>query len=185
MQFIEPAAAHTKLNKGGVMLVDIRSDDEFKDGHIPGAVLLPDGKIDAATAQLLIPGETIFYCASGQRTRANAPAFSAAGFDHAICITGGLHAWRAAGLPVNNNNDTRTTISLPRQVQLTVGILLIALTIAAVLLSPLFVIGAGLIGTGLVIAGWTGSCTMARGLMAMPWNRVRTINQTGGNHAHG
>lgn len=184
MEFIQPADAQAKLSQGGVLLVDIRSDAEYEAGHIPGAVLIPDAQLDSAAARLLNPRETIFYCSSGMRTRASAPILAKAGFGNATCIDGGLQSWRLNGLPVTAGNAGMATMNVARQVQLTVGILLIVLTALAVLVSPLFVFGAAAIGLGLAIAGLTGSCTMARILMAMPWNQSNKKQNPGGQHAH-
>lgn len=185
MEFIQPADAHAKLSKGGVLLVDIRSDAEYEAGHIPGAVLIPDAQFDSAAARLLNPRETIFYCSSGMRTRASAPILANAGFGSATCIDGGLQAWRGAGLPISAGVANTSTINVARQVQVTVGVLLIILATLSLLVSPQFVIGTAAIGLGLTFAGLTGSCTLARILMAMPWNRPNKQQNLGRNTAHG
>jgi len=184
MEFITPADAKAKLDAGGVLLVDIRSDSEYNAAHIPGAVLIPNAKLEPQVAQHLDPKETIFYCSSGMRTRANAETLKNAGFACSTCIDGGLEAWRSAGLPVTGG-DGGAAISLARQVQLTVGVLLLIFSVLSFTISPKFVIGAAFIGAGLSFAGLTGTCALARILMLMPWNRPKQVQQTGGIHAHG
>jgi len=57
-----------------------------------------------------------------------------------------------------------------RQVQITAGALALCGTIAGALLAPVFYTIPGFVGAGLVFAGVTGWCGMARLLSVMPWN---------------
>jgi hypothetical protein len=60
-----------------------------------------------------------------------------------------------------------------RQVQIATGSLVVAGTALAVAVSPWFILLAGFVGAGLVFAGTTGFCGMARLLARMPWNKTR------------
>ena len=85
-------------------------------------------------------------------------------------MAGGLDAWRKAGLPVAN--DRRQPLELQRQVQIGAGTLVLAGTVLGLLVSPWFFAVPLFIGAGLITAGMTGFCGMARILVHAPWNRA-------------
>jgi rhodanese-related sulfurtransferase len=172
MNFISPEDAKARFADGAIP-IDIRSQSEYAGTHIPGALLLPLEGLDRESARAIGEHEVIFYCASGRRTQAAMPAIEQAGFARTACLQGGLDAWRSAGLPVQGSAATSTKISIMRQVQITVGVLLVTLTALSALVSPMYVFGAGAIGLGLLFAGLSGSCAMASIIIRMPWNRVR------------
>ncbi len=89
--------------------------------------------------------------------------------DEAYILEGGLDAWKRAGLPVQI--DPGQPLELSRQVQIVAGGLVLAGTIAGAWLSPWFLLLPGFVGAGLVFAGLSGFCGLARVLMRMPWNR--------------
>jgi len=51
------------------LLVDVRQPEEYLDEHIPGAKLIPLGKIDSKINELPLDRDIIFYCAAGSRSR--------------------------------------------------------------------------------------------------------------------
>ena len=67
--------------------------------------------------------------------------------------------------------DRRLPIELQRQVQIGAGSLVFAGTLLGLLASPWFFAVPALVGAGLMTAGLTGFCGMARILMRAPWNR--------------
>jgi rhodanese-related sulfurtransferase len=97
---ISPADA-AELVKRGALLVDVREAAERTSGKIPGAIHAPLSALDR-TALGAQPGQpVIFHCRSGGRTTANAVVLqSKAGASDAYLLKGGIEAWRAAGLPV-------------------------------------------------------------------------------------
>ncbi len=183
MERISPQEAKRRIDDGA-LLIDIRSQAEFTDAHIPGATLLPAAFIDVDCTPQIKDGNVVFYCSSGVRTNAARPAIEAAGFAHAAGIDGGLNAWRGAGLPVKAANDAKPGLDIQRQVQITVGILLLMSATFSFMISPMFVIADALIGVGLLTAGLTGTCMMAHTLMWMPWNRTKNQKQDQRESAH-
>lgn len=172
MQNISPNEANALLDAQDAILLDIRSEQEFNECHLPGAVLVPNGKIDERLAEILGDKNTIFYCTSGARTDKAAQKISNAGFKKAETILGGMNAWVQNGLPTVTTSEKRVPMTIQRQVQLTLGIIILAL--AFLVLSgtqtPIYFIAA--IGAGLAFAGLTGSCALAKILLSMPWNRA-------------
>jgi len=160
-----PPAEARRLIQQGATLVDIRDADEYAREKIPGAVNVPLARIgDVPT------GPLVFHCRSGMRTQANAAGLAAAaGGAPCHIIGGGLDAWRSAGLPTSI--DRKQPLELMRQVQLIAGGLVLAGVLLGFLVTPALFSLSAFVGAGLMMAGATGWCGMARLLRIMPWNR--------------
>ncbi len=112
----------------------------------------------------------IFHCRSGNRTAANAKRLAATVPGAKVyLLDGGLEAWRDAGLPTLK--DARQPIEIMRQVQIGAGSLVALGAALGFLVHPGFHWLSGAVGAGLVFAGATGFCGMARLLAYAPWNR--------------
>jgi rhodanese-related sulfurtransferase len=155
----------------GALLVDVREPDEHARVRIPGAQLVPLGRIGGQ--RLGDAGGVVFHCRSGARTCANAERLAAAAAGPAWLLDGGIEAWERAGLPVVR--DLRAPLELMRQVQIVAGLMVLTGVVLAWLVAPPWLGLAGFVGAGLLFAGITGWCGMARLLALMPWNR-RTLD---------
>lgn len=166
----------------GAMLVDIREADEHAREKIAGARHLPVSKLDEADLAVHAGRPVIFHCKSGARTLANSPRLAAKlaklgeGCE-AYIVEGGLDAWKKAGLPLIA--DRRQPLELQRQVQIGAGSLAFFGTLLGLLVSPWFFAVPLFVGAGLMNAGVTGFCGMARVLAHMPWNRAVYHPQAG------
>ncbi len=165
MTAITPAEAR-RLIETGAQLVDIRDHDEHARAHIPGATHVPLAEIDRLQSDRC---PVIFHCRSGARTGANAARLTAAAGAPCYVLDGGLDAWRRAGLEVKV--DRRQPLELMRQVQLVAGGLVLLGVVLGLLAGPQFFALSAFVGAGLMLAGATGWCGMARLLRHMPWNR--------------
>ncbi|KQM30464.1 rhodanese family protein [Sphingomonas sp. Leaf10] len=163
---LSPANARCLID-AGARLVDIRDADEHAREHIPGAVSLPLDRItDLTRSEHLV----VFHCRSGMRTAANAAGLAgAAQGAPAYILNGGIDAWRRDGHPIITNR--KQPIEMMRQVQITAGALVLSSVLLGFLLAPGFLGVSAFVGAGLVFAGTTGRCGMARLLRIMPWNR--------------
>ena len=169
LQNISPQRAG-ELIQAGATLVDIREADEFRREHIPGARHHALSGMEGASPLRSDREVLIFHCRSGARTKTNARKLAAAAQDcQAYILDGGLEAWKKAGLPVTLDRSQR--IDIMRQVQIAAGSLVLLGVVLGALLSPGFYALSGFVGAGLLFAGVTGFCGMARVLSAMPWNR--------------
>jgi rhodanese-related sulfurtransferase len=83
-------------------------------------------------------------------------------------IDGGLEAWHNAGLPTVI--DRRQPIELQRQVQIVAGGLVLLGIVMGLSVSPWFLAVSLFVGAGLMFAGISGYCGMARLLQRAPWN---------------
>jgi rhodanese-related sulfurtransferase/rubrerythrin len=87
---------------GDYNLIDVRQPLEYARGHIPGARLMPVGRLEESLGELDPHKTTIIYCDSGPRSQAAASVLFRAGFHRVVCLEGGISAWRglvAKGMP--------------------------------------------------------------------------------------
>ena len=157
-----------RLLDDGAVLVDVREADERAREHVPGTrhhALSRLSTIDTAGAKAVI-----FHCRSGDRTAANASRLAGAAGCDAYVLEGGIDAWKKAGLPVAT--DTRQPIEIMRQVQITAGSLVVVGVVLGFWIAPAFFGLSAFVGAGLVFAGVSGWCGMAKLLGLMPWNRA-------------
>ena len=168
---LTPQQAAEKMQNGAI-LVDIRSSTEFTGKHIDGAASLPLDQIGSQPQPFSAGDTVIFSCLSGMRTRQNAELLkqSAQACNEFYLLECCLNAWQRAGLPVEVKPGQ--PIKKKRQVQIAAGSLVLLGFLLGSLVSPGFYLLCAFVGAGLVFAGLTGFCGMARLLAHMPWNRV-------------
>jgi rhodanese-related sulfurtransferase len=167
---IAPLEAQRLLEQGAV-LIDIREPDEHARERLPGARNVPLSGLAIAEIPAGSGNAILFHCKSGVRTRANADRLATKLPNcEVFAIEGGLEGWRKAGLPVTA--DYRQPLELQRQVQISAGALGLFGTLLGLLVSPWFLVVPGFVGAGLITAGVTNFCGMAKLLMFAPWNRA-------------
>ena len=99
---IAPAEAIRLINHENAVLVDMRNDKDYRDGHIVNAVQVPadnkeaTGKLDKYRDRPLI-----ICCRSGNQSHKLSTELSKQGFASVYNLKGGLHAWQQAGLPLS------------------------------------------------------------------------------------
>ena len=162
-----------RLIEGGAILIDVRGPDEHARERIPGARSHP---LDHLTTLDEGGRIAIFHCRSGQRTAAHAAKLAAAATCEAYIIEGGIEAWKKAGLPIAS--DRSQPIEIQRQVQIAAGSLVLLGVLLGQIASPAFYAVSAFVGAGLVFAGFSGWCGMARLLALMPWNRTAAADAT-------
>ncbi|MDO5687175.1 MAG: rhodanese family protein [Neisseria sp.] len=168
IQSITPQEA-AELVKNGAVVVDIRCQREFDRKHITDSVCIP--RDNMSSLDLPAGKPVIFSCLSGMRTRHNAAFLEKCACDCAqvYLLQGGMNAWERAGLPVEKKAGE--PLDIMRQVQIAAGLLVLLGVILGAFVSPWFYFLSAFVGAGLMFAGITGFCGMARLLMCMPWNR--------------
>lgn len=171
LKTVSPTDAKRMLDEGAV-LVDIRDGDEHAREHIPGARHLPLTSVSTGRPELANARAIIYHCRSGARTAGNAEALASAAQCDAYLLEGGLEAWRQAGLPVDV--DRRQPLPLMRQVQIGAGSLALLGVVLGYFVSPWLFLLSAFVGAGLLLAGLTGWCGMAKLLQKMPWNTKAT-----------
>ena len=94
-QQIKQEEAKNMMDMQEVIILDVREQDEFDAGHIPGAVLLPVGTITKDTAASVIPeldSVVLVYCRSGNRSKTASEAIAALGYTK-VYEFGGINTW--------------------------------------------------------------------------------------------
>jgi rhodanese-related sulfurtransferase len=165
---IDAQSLARRLKSRELTLVDIREADEFAREHIDGAVSLPLSRLEAGHVALRGTTSIAFTCKTGMRTNSNCERLAAHVGEPAYVLEGGLEGWKTAGLATHA--DRRAPLEIMRQVQITAGALVLLGVVLAATVYPGLIWLSGVIGAGLVFAGVTGWCGMAKALAAMPWN---------------
>ena len=164
-----PPRAAQALHRGrSAVLVDVRTPAEIDQAHIEGSTPLPLAGLESRRSELAADREIILVCRTGRRAETAREILSRGGIAARI-LEGGLEAWRAAGLPLVEPRPG--VLPIDRQVQLAAGGLVFAGTLAGALWTPWALLLPAFVGAGLMFAGSTGSCGLARLLASLPWNR--------------
>ena len=167
---ISPAEAKRLADENNALLVDIREPEEFARKQIAGARLAPLSVLPFLPPDPDRERTAVFYCHSGRRTQDNAIILKERGFAAAYLIDGGLDGWEKAGLPVIQRD---APIPMSRQIQMVAGGMVFAFALLSFSL-PAFTWLTLLVGAGLIFAGYSGICLMAKLLAHMPWNKPKS-----------
>ena len=93
------AEAKEMLDHDEVQLIDVREPNEFRDGHLPGARLIPLSTIPTRVSEVDDEKPILFVCGVGQRSALAAEYAAAAGKGNLYNLDGGTEGWIRAGLP--------------------------------------------------------------------------------------
>ena len=165
---LSPAQVKELLQKTQTHLVDVREPDEWNSERIEGSRNFPLSRFQPDELQAL-GGTLVLHCLSGARQADATKRLLAAGLPHVYQLEGGLKGWKAAGMPTKVKT-TGTTMSIMRQVQITIGAVNLLGFGLAYAVNPMFLIIPAFTSAGLLFAGVTGTCALATILGMMPWN---------------
>lgn len=159
------------LNSGNesYIAIDVRTKGEYKSSNISNVKNIPLDEIRKHAQDLKKYERVYIHCHNGTRTEEACKKLSKEGVN-VVYVDGGIVAWKKSGFPVNSSGD-KEIISLQRQVQITVGSLIILSFILSNSLNPNFIYISVAMGTGLLFTGLSGNCMMASVLGKMPWNK--------------
>lgn len=87
------------LHADGVAVIDVRQPNEYAEGHVPGATLIPLATVAQHLAEVPAEGAVYVICRSGGRSQQAAEQLRVHGVD-AVNVAGGTMAWIQAGNPV-------------------------------------------------------------------------------------
>ncbi|MEO8976676.1 MAG: rhodanese-like domain-containing protein [Casimicrobiaceae bacterium] len=90
------------INAGNPVLLDLRETKELDGGHLPNALHIPLSQLKDRGGELtrFAARPLIAYCDRGQRSSSAAATLSALGFKEMYQLSGGIRAWKDAGLPL-------------------------------------------------------------------------------------
>ena len=100
---ISVAQAYQKLQQGAFFL-DVRTQAEFDQGNISGSKLIPLDQLLGRLAEVPSDRDVVVICRSGVRSKEGMTILRNAGYSRAVCMTGGLIAWKAAGYSLEGSN---------------------------------------------------------------------------------
>lgn len=85
----------------GLVVLDVRTPEEFAQGHVDGAIMIDFYRDDFATELAALDPNVpyLLYCRSGNRSGQTAALMAQLGFSDVADVDGGIVAWDAAGLP--------------------------------------------------------------------------------------
>ena len=102
---IRPAHAANRFFSGTISLVDVRTHSEHRSVHVPGAAHIPITQLRVRLDEIRGDRPVALICRSGHRSALATRIAQRHGLD-AMSVTGGMHAWVAAGLPAAWPHDT-------------------------------------------------------------------------------
>ncbi|MFK2918527.1 rhodanese-like domain-containing protein [Dyella koreensis] len=90
------------------VLLDVRRVDEYRDGHIAGALNIPVEQLAVRYTALGVPRdqEIVVYCVSGRRAARAQEMLQAQGYSHVRLLDGSINAWRQQKLPLVREGAT-------------------------------------------------------------------------------
>lgn len=88
-----------QLYQDGVYTLDVRTTEEWNQGHIPGAELIPLDELAQRAGELPADEPILIYCRSGNRSMQALNMLADAGFTNLSSMNGGFNDWVAAGYP--------------------------------------------------------------------------------------
>lgn len=99
---ISVSDAKALLDKGGVTFLDVRTEKEYKKGHIPGAKNVPRGKLEYDIGKDISDknAAVVVYCKTGGRSCLGTYTLVRMGYKNLKSMDGGWKAWTKAGYPV-------------------------------------------------------------------------------------
>jgi rhodanese-related sulfurtransferase len=100
---IGPVEAIKMINHEKAVVVDVRDDKEFVEGHIINSIHIPLGNVQQRVNELNAHREKpiIVSCRSGARSNAACSMLRKNGFENVFNLKGGIMAWQSASLPLS------------------------------------------------------------------------------------
>ena len=88
------------IDTGEVFLLDVRTQEEYNEGHISGSTLIPVQELEAKLNELPKDKKILVYCRSGNRSATASEILVKKGFHQIFNMHGGITEWKNAGYEV-------------------------------------------------------------------------------------
>jgi rhodanese-related sulfurtransferase len=168
----DPQTLHKWLSDNQAVLIDVREPLEYKIEHIARAENIPLSTICLEHVDLpeYKNKKVVIQCRSGARSLSACKKIAESNKSIELYnLDGGILAWGEQGLATIKELKI---MSLERQVQLTLGSCIIFGLFMAFFSSSAWLIIPTIIGLGLINAGATGWCGLAKLVAKFPWNKI-------------
>jgi rhodanese-related sulfurtransferase len=102
---VSPQAAVQLMNRDGAVVVDVRPQPDFRNGHIVGAINVPEASLAQENKALAPHRERplLLYCATGMVSGRAGRALKKQGFSKLFALKGGVAAWQQENLPLSRD----------------------------------------------------------------------------------
>jgi rhodanese-related sulfurtransferase len=102
---VSPAEVRKQVEGGEAVLIDVREEKDWQEGHAKGAKHLTRGVIELEIEEQIpdLKSPIICYCGGGSRSALVAESLKKMGYENVRSMAGGLRAWKEAGLPTATN----------------------------------------------------------------------------------
>jgi sulfur-carrier protein adenylyltransferase/sulfurtransferase len=99
---IDATQARERIESGEPVVVDVREQDEWDEGHIAGAIHVPRGHLESRIERLApdTSRPVVIYCSAGNRSAFAAKTLSELGYEDVVSLAGGFTDWKRNGFPV-------------------------------------------------------------------------------------
>jgi sulfur-carrier protein adenylyltransferase/sulfurtransferase len=99
---IDATHARERIDSGEPVVVDVREQDEWDEGHVPGAVHVPRGHLESRIERLApdTSRPVVVYCSAGNRSAFAAKTLTDLGYEDVVSLAGGFTDWKRNGFPV-------------------------------------------------------------------------------------
>lgn len=106
---LNPNEAIQLINRENALVLDVREEGEFRDGHIVDARHIPLGSLEKRLEELSAYKDqpVLVSCRSGHRSANACGLLKKNGFNKIYNLQGGMIAWQNAGLPVSKSTGKR------------------------------------------------------------------------------
>jgi molybdopterin/thiamine biosynthesis adenylyltransferase/rhodanese-related sulfurtransferase len=99
---VDASQARELIDSGGPLVLDVREQNEWDEGHIPGAVHVPRGNLESRVERAA-PDHSrpvLVYCSVGNRSAFAAKTLAELGYEDVVSLSGGFTDWKRNGFPV-------------------------------------------------------------------------------------
>ncbi|MDB2550327.1 rhodanese-like domain-containing protein [Rickettsiales bacterium] len=169
---IDPITLKDWLDNNEAVLIDVREVIEYKTCSIPNSTHLPLSQvtIDKAHLPQHKNKKLVLHCKSGKRSMMACKKLINEGIDFDIWnLSGGIDGWKNKNL---STISEKNILPLERQVQITIAIFILSgLGLNHFLQNTYYLVLPLIAGLGLLNAGLTGWCGLAKLIAKMPWNK--------------
>jgi sulfur-carrier protein adenylyltransferase/sulfurtransferase len=110
---VDATQARELIESREAVVVDVREQDEWDEGHIPGAVHVPRGHLESRIERAAPDRshQVLLYCSAGNRSAFAAKTLGELGYEDVVSLAGGFTDWKRNGFPVH----FQTGLDAPRR----------------------------------------------------------------------
>jgi molybdopterin/thiamine biosynthesis adenylyltransferase/rhodanese-related sulfurtransferase len=110
---LDASRARELVDAGAAVVVDVREQDEWDEGHIPGSVHIPRGYLESRIERAApdLSGQVLLYCSAGNRSAFAAKTLEEMGYEDVVSLAGGFTDWKRNGFPI----ELQSGLDAPRR----------------------------------------------------------------------